>query len=55
MNRENSLDDSNAEDLPRSKRAKHDEWGGSALPKAAQDLMVEVEHFATILANTLDF
>lgn len=48
--------DDNAVDIPPSKRAKMEEgllrWNGQGPP--VQDLMDEVEHFATILSDTLD-
>jgi hypothetical protein len=52
---ETSWDNSNGNDLPPAKRAKLEEADSTgSTGGAAQDLMVEVEHFATILSETLE-
>ncbi len=53
-NAESSLCGEDPLDLPPSKRAKHEEHRGSGQVPNVQDLMDEVEYFATILSDTLD-
>jgi hypothetical protein len=51
---ESSWNNNNGNDLPPAKRAKHEEADGTGSTGAVQDLMMEVEHFAAILSETLD-